>query len=123
VKRRLQSFVHAFHGGRHLLATQPNARIHLAATLLVVGAGLWFSVTHSEWLALALAIGMVWAAEALNTAIELLGDEITLEKRPRIGQAKDVAAFAVLVTAITAAVVAGLVFWKYVGGVGPKVGV
>ena len=56
----------------------------------------------------------LWAAEALNTAIELLGDEITLEKRPRIGQAKDVAAFAVLVTAVIAVVLAALVFWPRV---------
>ena len=110
MKRRLQSFVHAFHGGRHLLATQPNARIHLVATAVVVCAGRWFGVTPGEWLALALAMGMVWAAEALNTAIELLGDEMTLEKRPRIGQAKDVAAFAVLVAAIVAVIVAALVF-------------
>ncbi len=114
MKRRLQSFVHAFNGGRHLLATQLNARIHLVATALVVAAGLWFSVTPGDWLALALAIGMVWAAEALNTALELLGDEITLEKRPRIGQAKDVAAFAVLVTAVVAVIVAALVFWPRV---------
>jgi diacylglycerol kinase (ATP) len=114
VKRRLQSFVHAFHGGQHLLATQANARIHLAATVLVVGAGVWFQVALIDWLALVLAIGMVWAAEALNTALELLGDEISLEKRARIGQAKDVAAFAVLVTAIIAVIAAGLVFAKHV---------
>ena len=110
MKRRLQSFVHAFNGGRHLLATQPNARIHLAATALVVAAGMWLHITPTDWLALVLSMGMVWAAEALNTAIELLGDEITLEKRPRIGQAKDVAAFAVLAAAIIAVIVAGLVF-------------
>lgn len=110
MKRRLQSFAHAFQGGRHLLATQPNARIHLTVTVLVIVAGLWWHISASEWLALVLAVGAVWTAEALNTAIELLGDEINLEKRPRIGQAKDVAAFAVLAAAAAAFGVGLLIF-------------
>ena len=49
-------------------------------------------------------------AEALNTAVEFLADEVTLERRERIGQAKDVAAFGVLVAAVGAAAVGVLVF-------------
>ena len=60
-----------------------------------------------------LAIGLVWAMEALNTAIELLADEVSLEQRARIGRAKDVAAFAVLAAALAAVAIGLLVFWPH----------
>ena len=53
---------------------------------------------------------MVWAMEAMNTALELLADEISLEQRPRIGRAKDVAAFGVLAAAIVAVLIGLFVF-------------
>jgi diacylglycerol kinase len=55
-------------------------------------------------------MGAVWAAEALNTAVEFLADEVSLEHRERIGKAKDVAAFGVLATALAALAVGSLVF-------------
>jgi diacylglycerol kinase (ATP) len=110
VSQRLRSFVFAARGAVVLLRTQPNARIHLAATLGVLGAGVLCGISRGEWIAIGLAVGMVWCAEALNTAIELLGDEISLERRERIGRAKDAAAFAVLCAAVAALVVGGFVF-------------
>ena len=59
---------------------------------------------------MALAIALVWVAEAANTAIEALGDAISLERNPRIRQAKDIGAGAVLLAAIAAVVVAAIVF-------------
>jgi diacylglycerol kinase len=53
---------------------------------------------------------MVWMAEALNTALEFLADEVSLEKRDRIGNAKDVAAGGVLITAMISITVAVIVF-------------
>lgn len=61
-----------------------------------------------------LAIALVWITEALNTAIEQLGDAITTEREPRIGFAKDIAAGAVLVSAIAAAAIGGLTLAPYV---------
>lgn len=112
LRARQQSFVFALAGGRVLLA-QHNAWIHAAATLLVVVFGLVCRVSRLEWVALALAIGLVWAMEALNTAIELLADEVSLEQRERLGRAKDVAAFAVLAAALAAVAVGLLVFWPH----------
>lgn len=60
-----------------------------------------------------LACAAVWTAEALNTAIEHLADATTNGFHPLVGQAKDVAAGAVLITAIAAAVVGALVFGPY----------
>ncbi|MDX9835146.1 MAG: diacylglycerol kinase family protein [Desulfobulbus sp.] len=113
LRARLRSFAWAWAGGRVLVRGQHNAWIHGAATLLVLLLGLACRVSRLEWAVLGLAVGLVWAMEALNTAIELLADEVCLERRERIGQAKDVAAFGVLAAALAAMVVGVLVFWPY----------
>ena len=107
---RRRSFAHAFRGIASLIASQHNAWIHAAATIAVVAAGLLLAVDRFEWICLVLAISAVWAAEAMNTAVELLGDAVTGESHPLVGRAKDVAAGAVLLTAGGAVVVALLVF-------------
>lgn len=100
----------AFRGIVFLLRTQTNARIHLAAAVVVIGAGFGFEITRAEWLAVIAAIGLVWTAEGLNTAIEALVDLVSPEQHPLAGRAKDVAAGAVLLAAIAAAVIGLLVF-------------
>ena len=108
-RRRLQSFRHAAHGVSVLL-DQHNARIHLVFALMVVAAGAALEVSRGDWLALVFAIGLVFTAESLNTAVELLADAAMPERHPLVGKAKDVAAAAVLLSAGTAATVAALVF-------------
>ncbi len=85
----------------------------MIAAVVVIFLGLFFNVTKTEWLILLLCIGVVLAAELFNTAIEELANAITQEQNERIGRAKDVAAGAVLVVAITAAVVGVLVLLPY----------
>ncbi len=113
---RIRSFGYAFRGIVTLVATQPHARLHLLATLVVIGAGLTVHLRRWEWVAILLCIGMVWMAEALNTAIEFLGDEVTLERRDRIGKAKDLAAGGVLMAAFISILVAVLVFSNHLHG-------
>lgn len=110
LQARARSFRFAFAGGRVLLTTQHNAWIHAAATVLVVIGGLTTRLAPLEWALLALAMGLVWAMEAMNTAVELLADEVSLEQRPGIGKAKDVAAFGVLAAAVAAALIGMFVF-------------
>ena len=107
---RARSFRHAFNGIAVVIRTQPNALIHLTATVVVVALGWYVDLGAVEWCVIVLAIGLVWVAEALNTAIEYLGDEISSEKRTGIGFAKDVGAGAVLLAAICAVVVGLIVF-------------
>lgn len=111
---RLRSFGHAFRGLKVLLQTQHNARIHAVATLLVLAAGALFGISPVEWAVVALAVAGVWAAEALNTAIEFLVDLASPELHPLAAKAKDVAAGAVLVAAIGSLVVGALVFGPHV---------
>ncbi len=109
VAARVRSFGHALRGIAVLLASQHNAWIHAVATLAVCALGAALGVSLLGWCALILAMVAVWAAEALNTAFELLCDVAAPEFHPLVEQAKDVAAGAVLITAIGAAVVGLLV--------------
>jgi diacylglycerol kinase (ATP) len=106
---RLASFGHAFRGVARLFATQHNAWIHALATGCVLGLAVFLGLGRSEWVALLIAVAMVWVAEAFNTAIELLCDRVSPEHDPLIGQAKDVAAGGVLIAAAIAAVIGFLV--------------
>lgn len=107
---RLRSFVYAGRGLRTLLATEHNSWIHALATLLVLALGFFLQLPRVDWLALALAIASVWAAEAINTAFEFLCDVASPDFHPLVEKAKDVAASAVLVCALGATVVGLLVF-------------
>jgi diacylglycerol kinase (ATP) len=107
---RFRSFTHALRGIRLVLVSQHNARIHAAATSLVVVTGLVLDVSRYEWLALLFAVVSVWTAEALNTAFEALCDVASPQFHPLVARAKDVAAGAVLLCAAGAVVTAGLVF-------------
>jgi diacylglycerol kinase (ATP) len=110
---RLRSFGYAFRGLRILLQTQQNARIHAVATVLVVAAAVILRISLVEWGLIMLAILSVWVAEAINTAIEFLVDLVSPEPHPLAGNAKDVAAGAVLAAAIGSAVIGGFVFGPY----------
>lgn len=113
---RLRSFGYALAGLLYAVKTEGNVRVHLLATVLVVALGFGFGVTRLEWAALAAAMGLVWMAELLNTALENLCDIVEPERTETIGRIKDVAAAAVLMAAIAAAVIGALVFWPYIAG-------
>lgn len=115
IRERLKSFVYAAKGIAHLCKTEHNFRIHLAATVLVIGLGAWFGLSRTEWLWLVLAIGFVLVAEAFNSAIERLVDLKQPDHDPKAGLIKDLAAGAVLLAAITAAFIGGIIFWPYLG--------
>jgi diacylglycerol kinase (ATP) len=113
LQARIRSFGYAFNGIKVLILTQPHAQLHLIATVAVLIAGKLVHLRRWEWVSILVCIGMVWMAEALNTAIEFLADEVSLEKRERIGKAKDVAAGGVLITAMISIVAALLVFGNH----------
>lgn len=104
------SFKNAYAGIIHNLKTQPNFRFHLFAASLVVLAGIYFSITISEWLILVFTFNMVLVAEMLNTSIEAMVDLITLERRVDAKIAKDVSAGMVLLSAILAVIIGIIIF-------------
>ncbi len=110
MKRRIESFGFALRGIAELIRTQPNARIHLLATVLVFAAGWTLGLSTTEWMVVVLATGGVWLAEAVNTALEAVTDLASPEYHELARRAKDVAAGGVLMMAVAAAVVGVLVF-------------
>jgi diacylglycerol kinase (ATP) len=124
---RLRSFGFAIAGLVLVLRSQHNAWIHALATLIVLSLGVLFPLSGLEWSALIIAIALVWGAEAMNTAIELLGDAVSADHHPVVGQAKDAAAGAVLVAALAAAAVGFIVLGPhclaFLIGVGIDIGI
>lgn len=110
IKNRLKSFKYAFNGLKILLKEEHNARIHLLATVLVVFFGFILKIHFLEWIAVIFAIGMVFALEIINSAIENLADFVSPEKHEMIAKIKDLAAAAVLVGAISAFLVGTIIF-------------
>lgn len=101
----LRSFGFAGQGIFELFRFENNAKVHALAAVLVVGSGWWLHLSRVEWAVLLTQIGLVWAAEAFNTAIEKLCDVVSPGFHPQIRIIKDLSSGAVLLLALTAAVV------------------
>ncbi len=107
---RAKSFAHAGRGLKLFIKTTPNTWIHIAAFVVVIFLGFYFKVTYLEWAMLIFAGGLVFISEAFNTAIEIDMDLTSPEHHPYARDTKDVAAGAVLLSAITALIIGVLVF-------------
>lgn len=118
---RVQSFKYAFRGIWTMLRTQRNAWIHAAATIAVLIFGGLCSLTRFEWCWIVLAIISVWTAESLNTSLEALTDLASPEIHPLAEKTKDVAAGAVLITAIGAAIIGLLIFIPHLAEVKERI--
>lgn len=105
-----RKFSDALRGLWRAVATQTSFAVHLAAAGGVVAAAAFFRVQTWEWCLLSLAIGLVLMAEIMNTAIESLARGPGSRRHPRLRDALDMAGGAVLVAAITAAIVGLTVF-------------
>jgi len=110
VSERLKSFKYAFDGIAAFLKEEHNARIHLAATILVIVLSGILPVSLIEMMVLTIVIGLVWITEIINTAIEKSIDFISIEENKKIKFIKDVSAAAVLLASVVAVIVGCLVF-------------
>lgn len=108
--KRLKSFKYAFNGLKILIKEEPNARIHLLASLLVVTLSIVLEINLMEWVAVVFCIGFVLVAETFNTSLENISDFISPEKNEKIKKIKDLAAAAVLLSALTALTIGLIIF-------------
>lgn len=104
-RKVLRSFRFAGQGIIDLFRFENNAKVHGLAALAVFSLGLWLDLSRIEWALLVTQIGLVWATEAVNTALEKLCDHVTPDRHPHIKAIKDMASGAVLIMALTAATV------------------
>jgi len=110
VWKSLRSFRFAAEGIRDLFRFENNAKIHLLAAVAVLVVGWWLELTVVEWALILTQIGLVWAAEAFNTAIEKLADVVSPGYHPQIKAVKDLASGGVLLVVIMAVLVGVLIF-------------
>lgn len=113
IKQRFASFKYAIAGLKEMLIGHHNSRIHVFVAVCVVIAAGYFRVTSTEWALLILTIFFVLAMEAMNTALELLCDRVSTETHPLIKKSKDVAAGAVLLSAVSAVIIGIIIFSPY----------
>lgn len=111
----LRKYANAFRGLSRAVRSQSSFFVHLWAAAVVVAVATVLRVSLVEWCLLAGAIGIVLVAEIFNTAIESLARAIDVGRHPRIRDALDMASAAVLLSAVVAAVIGGIVFGQRAG--------
>ena len=121
LKSRLNSILIALDGIKYVFMSQMNTRIHAGFTLGVFLLGWLLKINRLEWIALLLVIGLVWVAEFLNTAVEVVIDIISPEENQAAKIGKDVSAGGVLIAAFVSILIGILIFgprlWQWVIGI------
>ena len=109
-----KSFVHAFDGVMAALKSERNMLVHFIMMILVITFGFIFDITRTEWLVCLILFALVISSELVNTAFEMLVDLCEPNQNPKAKFCKDVAAGAVLVSAVIAAIAGLIIFVPYV---------
>lgn len=119
-KRLTGSFKYAFEGIVQTYKGEQNLKIHTFIAILVVVFGFFLKISTVEWFACLILIGLVLMSEFFNTAIEYVVDLASPKIHPLAKAAKDTASAGVLIMAIMAAIVGGIIFIPklidYIGG-------
>lgn len=113
LKKFVLSFKYAAKGILNCLKNEQNIKVHLVCAIMVIALSVYLKISKIEFLLILLCIALVITLEMVNTAIENLVDEVSLEKRQSLGDIKDIMAGAVLVAAIASAVIGLLIFVPY----------
>lgn len=109
IRKFIKSFSFAFMGLR-TASKEQNMKFHLISMIVVIVAGIMTGLSITEWLVIILIMALVIGAEMINTAIERVVDLATTEIHPLAKDAKDVAAGAVLVFAVSSVIIGLLIF-------------
>ncbi len=111
--KRIRGGGYAIKGAWLLLRREGSIQVQFAIGILVTIAGIYFEITKTEWLFQFGAIGLVMAAEGLNSAIEALADFVHPDFHSKIGHIKDVAAGGVFFAALFAAIIGLIIYIPY----------
>lgn len=112
-KFSILSFKYALEGIAAALRQEPNLKFHLLTGLLIIILSALLKISTQDFIVILLLIGFVVALELTNTAIEAVVDGFTNNNHPAAKMAKDISAGAVLISAVTAAIVGILIFLPY----------
>jgi diacylglycerol kinase len=107
---QFRTFRFAFSGLRLFFSGETKAIIHLVLAGSAIAFGIFFHLSAIEWIAVSIAIGLVFITEIVNTAIEQMVDHISPEISDMARNVKDLSAGGVLIAAITALAIGLIVF-------------
>ncbi|WP_213522363.1 diacylglycerol kinase family protein [Nonlabens sp.] len=111
---RLKAVRYAFKGVFLLLRTEASLQVQAAIALFMTIAGCYFGITATEWIAQTFCIGLVMGMEGMNTTAEAIADFIHPDFHKKIGHIKDIAAGAVVITAIASCIVGLIIYVPYI---------
>ena len=109
-KKLINSFKCAIQGIKQAVKTERNVKIHITIMILVIIAGIVLKINTQEWIICIILFGLVISLELVNSAIEATVDIAMPEINEKAKVAKDVAAGAVLVSAIASAIIGLIIF-------------
>lgn len=104
-------FQYAIEGFFTALIRENNMKVHVIAMFIAIFTGIFLKISVIEWLFIIAAITLVITVELLNTAIEIITDELFPTVHERAKQIKDISAAAVLVVSIFAIIVGIIIFF------------
>ena len=111
MKDFLLGFKYAFNGIIETIKSERNIKIHILAMITVIILGGILKISITEWMICIILFGIVIAGELFNTAIENVVDNLVTEKNEYAKLAKDASAGAVLILAISSAIIGFIIFF------------
>jgi diacylglycerol kinase (ATP) len=112
LRKWIQSSSHAIEGILHAAKTQRHMRYHLYASIIVLIASFLLGISWTEFSVLVILTVVVLSIEMLNTSIEVITDVLFKEYDQRAKTIKDIAAGAVLISAMGAAVIGYVILFE-----------
>ena len=113
VNEFIKSFGYAIKGIVAAYPGQRNIKVQTVAAMVAIGLGLYLQIEKIELIIVMMLSFLVILLEMINTAIEGIVDEISLERKASLGRIKDIAAGAVLVAATLSVIVGSIIFFPY----------
>ena len=110
LKQLGKSLGNAVRGIVLVFQTEQSFRLQLSAAILVLVAGWFFEISHSEWLIIFVLIGAVLSFELLNSVFERIIDVFKPRLHPAVRDMKDIMAGCVLVASLAAVVIGLYIF-------------
>lgn len=105
-----KAFAYAFRGVYTFFSNDPNGRLELYFAAIAIATGFMLRISNTEWMAVLLCIAMVISLEMINASIEKLCDMVEPDFHPGIKFIKDIAAGAVLVSAVVSLIIGIIIF-------------
>ncbi|WP_298953040.1 diacylglycerol kinase family protein [uncultured Nonlabens sp.] len=110
---RCKAIGYALKGAVILIKTEASIQVQAAIAIIMTIAGFYFNITATQWIAQTLCIGLIMGLEGMNTTAEAIADFIHPDFHEKIGHIKDIAAGAVVITAIASTIVGGIIYIPY----------